>query len=75
MVPVAAAADTGFNVAAYDVDGNLVTTGFKANTVYTMKWYYTNATKIKVGCCVQDSAPITIYFANMSSGNDAVENA
>lgn len=73
--PVASAADTGFNVAAYDADGNLVTTGFKANTVYTMKWYYTNATTIKVGCCVQDGAPITIYFANMSSGNDAVENA
>ena len=72
---VASAADTGFNVAAYDADGNLVTTGFKANTVYTMKWYYTNATKFKIGCCVQDGNSITVYFANMSSGNDPVADA
>jgi len=64
-------ADSGFNAVAYDAEGNVVTSGFKANTVYTMKLYYPNATAFKLGCCVQDGEAITLYFANPSSGNDA----
>ena len=62
---------SGFNGAYYDAEGNQVTSGLKANTVYTVKWYYPNATVFKIGCAVADGSPITLYFANMSSGNDA----
>ncbi|MBQ7771087.1 MAG: hypothetical protein IJ373_07870, partial [Clostridia bacterium] len=69
--PVPSVEGSGFDGAYYDADGNQVTSGLKANTVYTMKVYYPDATAFKIGSAVADGNPFTLYFANMSSGNDA----
>ena len=58
------------NAVLLDLNGNVVTS-IKANTVYELRWYGEGAVRFKLGCCEQNGEPITVYYANPSSGNDA----
>ena len=61
---------TNANAYAFDLETGLAATSFVPGRAYELRWYGEGATKYQLACCEANSATITIYYANASSGND-----
>ena len=59
-----------FKIVVCDMNGNAVTS-FEPGKAYEMRWYGDDVTCLKIACMEANGEPITIYYANPTSGNDA----
>ena len=63
------ASENGFKFIVLDADGMEARSGFKANTVYTLRIYCDYLVELQLCVYAISGEPMDIYFANPSSGN------